>query len=250
MLWVEGEEMKKTTNTEIAIKEQGNSPAEMIRIAVSGKADLDKLEKLLGLQERWEANEAKKAYHKAMADFKADPPKIGKDKKVAYKEVRYNHATLANVTEKINEALSKHGLSASWTTKQTDQVFVTCKITHILGHSEETTLSALADGTGSKNAIQAIGSTITYLERYTLLALTGLATYDMDDDAQSIGVEYISEQQLSTVIDILVGLGMDTPAKQKPFLDYIGAESLEKIPTAKYQQAIEALKQKKARQTK
>ena len=168
-----------------------NSPAEMIRMAVAGKADLDKLEKLLSLQERYEANEARKAYHMAMAAFKANPPKIDKDKRVSFAtsvgKTTYNHASLANVTEKISAELSKHGLSASWATKQNGAVSVTCKITHIKGHSEETTLSASADTSGSKNAIQAIGSTITYLERYTLLALTGLATYDQDDDGRTAG---------------------------------------------------------------
>ena len=161
------------------------SPAEMIRQAISGGADLEKLEKLLSLQERWEANEGKKAFHRAMAAFKLDPPNIEKDRKVAYLNVKYNHASLANVTQKINEALSRHGLSASWIVKQNGAVSVTCKITHEQGHSEETTLTAPADATGSKNAIQSIGSTITYLERYTLLALTGLATHEMDDDGKT-----------------------------------------------------------------
>ncbi len=67
---------------ELGLSKVENSPAEMIRMAVAGNADLEKLEKLLSLQERYEANEAKKAYHVAMATFKANPPKIDKDKKV------------------------------------------------------------------------------------------------------------------------------------------------------------------------
>lgn len=177
-----------------------NSPADMIRVAVSGKADLDKLEKLLTIQERWEANEAKKAYHKAMAEFKANPPQILKDRKVKYSTdkgtVGYSHASLYNVTEKINKELSKHGLSASWTTQHNGQITVTCKITHIKGHSEQTSLSAAPDVSGAKNAIQAIGSTITYLERYTLLALTGLATYGQDDDGmRAMGKPFVKKPQ-------------------------------------------------------
>ena len=41
------------------------------------------------------------------------------------------------------------------------------------------------DDSGGKNPIQSIGSTITYLERYTILALTGLATKEQDDDGKS-----------------------------------------------------------------
>jgi len=227
---------KKETH-EIAPAVVGNSPADMIRMAVSGGADLEKLEKLLALQERWEANEAKKAYNKAMAAFKANPPKIEKDKKVAYKEVKYNHASLANVVEKISTELSKYGLSASWTTKQNGSILVTCKITHEQGHSEETTLAAPADVTGSKNAIQAIGSTITYLERYTLLALTGLATEEMEDDGQAAGTEYIDEKQLGQLLDYIASLN----GNAKKFCEYLKVESLEKLPKADFQKALTAI---------
>lgn len=152
-----------------------------------GNMDVEKLSKLLEVQERYDATQAKKAYTEAMSAFKENPPEISKDRHVHYKtqkgEMNYNHATLSNVTTCINKALSEHGLTASWLTSQDNSLItVTCKITHIMGHSEETSLSAPPDVTGSKNAIQAIGSTVTYLQRYTVLALTGLATSDQDDD--------------------------------------------------------------------
>jgi hypothetical protein len=229
---------------EIVVRE----PSAMIELAVSKGADLDKLEKLLTLQERWESGEARKAYHKAMADFKANPPKIDKDKTVSFKtnagQTTYNHATLANVTEKISSELSKYGLSASWETQQNGQIVVTCKITHEKGHSEQTSLSAPADVSGSKNPIQAIGSTVTYLERYTLLALTGLATYDQDDDAVA-AVEYIDNGQVSIIRDMLIELGMET--KEAAFLKFMGVDSLERMPKAKFNQAIAALEAKKAK---
>ena len=164
------------------------SPAEMIQLAVSQNADLDKIERLLELQIKWEANESRKAYNFAMAEFKKNPLRIEKDKKVGYEtakgHVGFSHASLANVVDVITAGLSEHGLSASWKTKQNGAIEVTCVITHVKGHSEETTLSAPADPSGSKNAIQAIGSTITYLQRYTILSATGLAVHGQDDDGK------------------------------------------------------------------
>ena len=219
------------------------SPAQMIRDAVTGGADLSKLEKLLELQEKWEANEARKAYHKAMAAFKANPPDIEKDKQVSYLQVKYRHATLANVTKKINEALSRHGLSASWKITQNGTVSVTCKITHEQGHSEETTLSAPADKTGSKNDIQAIGSTISYLQRYSLLALTGLATHDItDDDGKSAPAEFISEEEVIMVEEHLMTLGKGAPEK---FLAYMKLEKLSDMPKSELPKAMAAIKQSK-----
>lgn len=218
-------------------------PSDMIRLAITQGTDLDKLEKLLQIQERWEANEAKKAYHEAMAAFKADPPKIDKDKSVSFGagKAAYKHASLYNVTQKISAALSKHGLSASWTTKQNGAILVTCKITHVKGYSEETTLSAPADVSGSKNSIQAIGSTITYLCRYSLLCLSGLATFDQDDDGQAAVTEFIDNKELNQLLDMIA----DKEANIEKFLEYMKVESLEKLPKAKYQQAMSALQNKK-----
>ncbi|MFH0759885.1 MAG: ERF family protein [Bacteroidota bacterium] len=151
------------------------TPAAMIQLAISQGQSLEQLERLLELQIRYEANCARKAYHDAMAKFKTDPPKIDKDRHVSFATAKgkteYRHASLANVTEKINSALSAQGLSASWITDQEgDKIKVTCKITHILGHSETTSLSSAADTSGGKNMIQAIGSTVRLIMCFSLIS--------------------------------------------------------------------------------
>jgi hypothetical protein len=217
------------------------SPAALILQAVNNGADLEKLKGLLDLQERWEANQARKAYNEAMSAFKSNPPKIDKDRKVSYGNTKYNHASLYNVCDKINEALSKHGLFASWTTKQDNgTITVTCRITHVAGHSEETSLTASPDSSGSKNSIQAIGSTISYLERYSLLSLTGLATYDQDDDSRSSD-EYITEKQKGQLVDMIADCGADSVK----FCTFMKVDSLDEIPASKFENAVTALKNKK-----
>jgi pyruvoyl-dependent arginine decarboxylase (PvlArgDC) len=158
------------------------------RAANSPEFDLDRLEKLLVLKERWDANEARNAYIAAMAAFKANPPKILKNKHVAYRNkagglTEYDHATHSEVVEKIAAGLAAHGLSHSWGINQTvDGIEVTCAVTHVRGHFERATLRAVADESGGKNSIQAIGSAITYLQRYTLLSATGLTSADIEDN--------------------------------------------------------------------
>ena len=60
------------------------TPVELLRIAVSQNADIDKLTKLMDLQERWERNEARKAFVVAMNAFKSAPPTISKNKQVSF----------------------------------------------------------------------------------------------------------------------------------------------------------------------
>jgi hypothetical protein len=154
----------------------------MLEIAVQQGADIDKLEKLMQLQERWEASNAKKSYVAAMSRFRSECPTIAK--------TRTGHNTkyagLSESIDQIKGLLAQCGLSHSWSTTQSEAlVTVTCTVTHIDGHSESTQLSGGADTSGSKNSIQAIGSTVSYLQRYTLFSILGLASQDMDTDGQA-----------------------------------------------------------------
>lgn len=170
------------------------TPMAIIGTAIQAGAGVEQLERLFDLQERFEAREAKKAFDKALAAFKAEQPAIMKDSHVKYKSKKtggftdYKHATLANILFVIGPLLSAQGLSISWRTNNEGQyVTVTCVLAHNGGHSEETSLTATADTSGNKNALQAIGSTISYLQRYTALAITGITTADMDDDGRTGG---------------------------------------------------------------
>ena len=166
------------------------TPAYMLQLAVEQGADLAKLEKLMELQERWEKNEARKAFVAALSAFKANPPDIVKNKhvKIQHKNgpgfTEYDHATLDHVSAEIGKALAQQQMSHRWDVEQKEGgiIQVTCVLQHVMGHSERVTMQSLADQSGSKNSIQAIGSTVTYLQRYTLLAATGVAVKGQDND--------------------------------------------------------------------
>lgn len=171
------------------ITEYKASPVENIKKLLGSGLKVAELKEYMEMQLTWEKREAEKAFHVAMAEFKKNPPKILKSKKVTYKtssgETSYSHAELGEITEAIGKSLSLHGLNATWETEQENSIKVTCTITHEDGHSQSTSLSSPPDNSGGKNSIQAIGSTITYLQRYTLLALTGLAATGQDNDGNN-----------------------------------------------------------------
>lgn len=168
---------------------ESSTPSELLRLAVSQNADLAKISQLMDLQERWERNEAKKAYVVAMNAFKANPPLITKNEIAEFvgkngEIVEWEYSTLDHIHDAVLAELSRHGISHRWIVEQPkpETVRVTCILTHKLGHSEQTTLEGPVDHSGSKNAIQAIGSSAKYLERYTLMAATGLADKSPDTD--------------------------------------------------------------------
>ena len=160
------------------------------RLVLNPDADLDKLERMLALKREHDRDNARISFAGALAAARSKIPPIVKDATVDFttrdgKRTNYQHETLAGIAKVIDPILSEYGLSYRFRTNQgSGGVQVTCIIAHAHGHSEETSLSCAPDGSGSKNAFQAVGSAVTYLQRYTLKAALGLSA-EMDDDGQS-----------------------------------------------------------------
>lgn len=172
-----------------------NSPMGMMLAAMSQGASLEQVEKMMDLQQRWEEREAEKAFNDALAAFKAEAVEIIKRREVDFANkgggrTNYKHAELSDVVEAVGPALSKHGFAWSWKTEQQNgNVRVTCILKHRQGHSDSVTLEAGPDQSGGKNSIQAIASTVTYLQRHTLKAITGVSEKGDEDDGQKANTQ-------------------------------------------------------------
>jgi hypothetical protein len=94
----------------------------------------------------------------------------------------YRYPTHDEVALKVADWMAPFGLAVMWIPSQSKgQVSITCRITHSAGHHEDFTMTAPEDTSGLKSPIQAIASTKTYLERYTLLAGLGLSSRELGD---------------------------------------------------------------------
>jgi hypothetical protein len=229
--------------TQVALLPEPESlnPIQLLQIAVAKGVDTEQLKQLMELQREWKGEQARDAFFKAMNAFRSEAIHIVKTKQVAFKDVSYKHATLAGIVEATVPALSKHGLSHRWETKQEGQLItVACIVTHELGHSAQTSLSAAPDQSGSKNSIQAIGSTVSYLQRYTFMAITGLAAKDQDNDAQTGEAVAISPDQATAILDKLEESGSSKAA----FLNWLKADHVETILAKDYERAMAQLDKK------
>lgn len=227
------------------------TPITLIERAVASGAGVDTIGKLMELQERWDANQARKAFDEALAAAKAEIPVIMKNRTVDFTSAKgrtnYRHEDLAGIARTVDPILAKHGLSYRFrtTSAPTEPVTVTCIVSHRAGHSEENTLSAGRDESGNKNTIQAVGSTVTYLQRYTLKAALGLAASD-DDDAKAVGsadAETITPQQVETLQAAINEVGADIGAFRK----FFKIETLPELPAARYAEAVDMLARKRAK---
>lgn len=233
------------------LREVGSSamtPMDMLNQAVSQNANIDVLEKLMELNERWEAAQARKAFDEAMAAAKAEIPVINKNRVVDFTSPKgrthYRHEDLAEVARTVNPILGKHGLSYRFRTSSAanEPVSVTCIVSHRLGYFEENTLTAGRDESGNKNSIQAVGSTLTYLQRMTLKAALGLAASE-DDDGGAAGASSatVSDEQVEALQSLIVGVAADIPK----FLAYFRIGHISELPASQYGRAVKALEAKR-----
>lgn len=164
---------------------QATTPDQLLALAVNNNLDIDKLERLLAMKERWDVAQAKKAFFRSLAEFQMECPEIRKTKEVSFGQTKYFFAPLGDIDRQIKKPLKDHGLTKRWEIDdKTEDIEVVCIITHEDGHSERTSMRAEADTSGSKNPIQARGSAIEYMKRYTLIGALGITTADSDIDGR------------------------------------------------------------------
>lgn len=178
------------------------SPMQLIEAAINSGADIEKLERLMDLQERWESNNARKAFFASLSKFNAECPTIVK-KKQAHNS---KYAPLGDIHAQIKSTLVSCGLSFRFEQDHSSGIEVTCLVSHELGHTEKATMKANADTSGSKSAIQAMASTVTYLMRYTLCSALGITTADEDMDGRIDNGLLISTEQERFLLEKLCTL--------------------------------------------
>ena len=174
------------------------SPNAVVIMAMQKGYTPELIEKMMALQERNDANEARKAFFEAVANFKSEAPRVKKDKFNSF--FKSNYTSLGNLLDTYNPVLGKHGLSISFPPvpqQEPKTLTVEGRLSHRLGHAESITMSAPVDqaavgkqsGERSRNPIQDIRSTFTYLRSMICEALLGVAGTEgtVDDDGNGSG---------------------------------------------------------------
>jgi hypothetical protein len=241
---VEIEPMRTPTkaNAPAAVSVADMTPVQMAYQLIQSGADFNSVKEMLALSKELAADTAKRAFDEAVAAAKSEIPTIAKNSK-GHNDKRYaNFAAYAAVVDPI---LGTHGLNYRFRTEQSDKITVTCVLSHKGGHSEENRLSGPADSSGSKNAIQAIGSTLTYLQRYTLIQALGLAASEDDDGKAAGGVDDggpITEEQAEAIRK----LADDDGADLSRFCAYFKIEAVPDLPASQFDRAIKSLEKKRS----
>lgn len=154
------------------------------RAASNPEVDIDKMERLMAMHERALERQAKAAYAEALAQMQDELPAIAeRGKAIVNGAVRYTFSLWEDINTAIKPILKKHGFALSFRTDCSEGIEVTGVLSHKDGHSESTSIKLPADASGSKNAVQAVASSVSYGKRYTAGALLNLTSHGEDDDA-------------------------------------------------------------------
>jgi len=194
------------------------------------------------LKERWEAQQARASFFQAMQAFQNACPRIEKTKHVRFPSkqggfVDYWYAPLPDIVQQIKAPLKDCGLSYRWEFQDEEGLITaTCVLTHAQGHSEKTSMTGPADDSGGKNKIQQRGSTMQYLQRYTLIGVLGISTADSDMDGRlpQVDVETITEEQAAD----LTALMDETIQNKDKFLKWLKVEKVEDLPAKDFDRAV------------
>jgi hypothetical protein len=188
--------------------------AGFISQAIAQGLPVETMEKLFALHEKVKAEKAREAFVVAMANFQKTVPVIKKTKPVMNKDgrtVRYMFAPIDSIVQQIKEPLAANGLAYTWTVEQKDQIVrATCRVTHIFGHSEESSFEIPTAGAGDfMTAPQKVASALTFAKRYTLCNVLGISTADEDTDATDVGKEPMPKDPKAKIVFILRALGQE-----------------------------------------
>ena len=242
-----------TTREQNALAERpaqqaGDLVSSIINAAMDPSVDVDKMERLLAMAERMQAQQAKQAFAGAMRATQSETPTVKKDR--WNDQTKSWYATQDAIVEAITPIYTRHGISLSFGTKDSpleNHLRVTCRVMHVDGHSEEYEYDSPFDlagigGKTNKTLTHARGSAVTYGRRYLTRMIFNLATGDDDDGnaADKGGVEPITEEQAANIQDMLNATEADVPK----FLEWLGVERVDEIPADRFDSVMKVLRQK------
>jgi hypothetical protein len=231
------------------------------RAARDINVDVDKMERLLAMQERIFAQQAKAAYHDAMRRLKPLLPVVERKGRITIRDKNNTekiihstpYALWEDIDTLITPILFDHGFSLTFKSRTADdgKLIITAVLTHtadgaVISHTEEVDAPPLPyDSTGSKNSVQAGGSTTKYGMRYAATLALNIRTKGEDDDGAAGGGDLmISEEQQEQ----LALLALDVKADLRKFCAYMKVKELSELPASRFDAAVQALESKRKKQ--
>lgn len=241
----DGRELTQVETAAPLVPEQ--TPMAFIAAAIANDMDVEKLEKLMDLQERYENRNAQKEFIQAMAEFQSICPSVFRSKD----SDKHSYAPLETIIASIRPALQKTGLSVRFDSEiNENSVTAICKVSHAGGFTEESRFTCpverLTSNQGKRimNDAQALASASSYAKRYAVKNAFNIVESYEDDDAEGTSSNRITPEQAARLREEIEALG----GEEKFFCNFLrkGIDSFDDVPEGLLAKAQKAIKEQKA----
>ena len=243
---------KKEDDGKVVPLSESASMMEIIgRAASDPNVDIDKMERLMAMAERAKDREAKVAFTSALAELQPKLPIITERGGIADSrgKVQSKYAYYEDIIEAVGPLLSEHGFAVTFRPRREgDQQVVVGVLMHRGGHSEEAEIRLPMDNSGSKNAVQGVGSSLSYGKRYAICALLNITTGGEDDDGVKAGITYLNKERRQEIVDLLDEVAAITGENEAEIFctQFLNVPSIAEIPANLYDKARHGIRAKLA----
>lgn len=230
----------------VAVADTGASLMAVIAKAASDPAvDIDKMERLIAMQERIQAREAELAFNQAMNAAQKEMRPISAN--ASNPQTRSRYATFDKLDRVLRPIYTEHGFSLSFDEGESpkpDYVRVVCYVAHTSGHTRTYHRDMPADGKGAKGGdvmtkTHAAGAAGSYGARYLLKGIWNVAVGEDGNESVS-RPNLISDTQWGELTSLIQASKSDT----RKFCEAYGIESVKALPANKFGHAKARLERK------
>lgn len=237
-----------TKETEAAKAPPTNIIQVIERAALNPNIDVEKMERLLAMQERIIDREAKQEFSHAMNACQTAMEPIAADARNPQTKSKY--ASYQALDKVLRPIYTEHGFSLTFNTAEgapENNIRVVCDVLHGSGCERRYQADMPADGKGAKGGdvmtkTHAAGSAMTYGMRYLLKMIFNVTIGEDDDDGNKGGTEKISPEQA----DELLKLADDLKVNKVLFCKYHKVKSFHDLSAANFNAAKAAIEKKGA----
>jgi len=178
---------------------QANESTMMIqmiqRAAADPSVDVDKMERLMQMHERFVDRSAAAAFNAAMVRAQRRIKPVAK--KAFNAQTNSSYAKLEDIDQKISPEYTAEGFSLSFGTADSPLVGhlrIVCDVMHEQGHTKQYFMDLPLDAAGiagktNKTGVHAHGSTHSYARRYLTMDIFNVVTVNEDNDGNAEPVE-------------------------------------------------------------
>lgn len=214
--------------------------------------DVDKLEKLLDMQERIIDKASEQAFNNAMNAAQSEMGPISAD--AVNPQTKSKYASYAQLDRVLRPIYTTHGFSLSFGTEdcpKPEEIRVICDVAHVDGHSRKRQIDMPADGKGAKGGdvmtkTHATGAGVTYGMRYLLKMIFNVAIGAEDTDGNT-PAQTITEEQVADIEALLDEIN-NREGVVINMLKFAQVDEIEIIPSKRYNAVISSLEKIRADQ--